>query len=226
MSIHYEHSAATQVNIQDQVAALVTKLRSLREKHIQLDRWGADMKLAPPAPWKDIIKLEKTFGFEFPPSYRAFLQLHNGWYKFWPDWSLIGVSGPLTEKMLTDARRTMKSYHNVVHRDGDEKISELMKLECRNRNVIYPPHHPVMATDFNGGVMVFDRNRRHPNGEYEIVELRYASVQYRYQDFIALLKYAGTDTKNDIDEYIAEYGQPSEGGRSSKRSSQVKKSKK
>src|SRR5947209_2391129 len=134
--------------VREQVSTLVEQMRRVRQERIDLEDWGSDMKLGPATSAEEIRAAEKRLKFDFPPSYRAFLELHNGWFEFWPDWSLLGISGRRTDKMLKDANRSMEMYREVLHRDGEQKAEELKQRERKDRKVLYAPHHPIMATDF------------------------------------------------------------------------------
>ena len=124
------------------------------------------------APAKAIASKEKALQFQFPPSYHVFLSMHNGWLSFWPDWSVFGVDGSPTDRMERDVKKRIKWYddaieHNAAYEDEDPKeaLAQAREKDRRSRSAVYMPHHPVVATDFNGGVMVFDRHRRRKDGE-------------------------------------------------------------
>jgi len=170
--------------------------------------WKDDMKLGKPASEEDILRAEKENNFKFPPSYRVFLKKYNGWQEFWPDWCLTGVSGGLSKKMLTDARRSIKNavsmIKNTAHleeKNSEEYIEGLKKKEVKDPKVIYPPNHPILGTDFNGSVLVFDRNRCRSDGECQIVAINnQGDITWRWKDFVHLLKDAIKETKKDIRE--------------------------
>jgi hypothetical protein len=190
------------------ISQLVDELASLQRECYDLNGWSCDMQMGAPASEKDIQKAEKKNKFTFPPSYRTFLQKHNGWYLFWPDWCLAGVSGTLSNKMLADARKSIKGAVDMIEDDAEyddedpqERIAQLKEKERDDLDVIYPPNHPILGTDFNGGVLVFDRNRCRPDGECEIVAIDHiGDVKWRWKGFIDLLKDAIKDTKKDIRE--------------------------
>src|SRR3954453_21247224 len=66
--------------------SLETLIRELMEAMLEYDRLAFDEErpheLGPPASPKQIAKLEGILGKSLPPSYRAFLELHNGWSHF------------------------------------------------------------------------------------------------------------------------------------------------
>jgi len=65
---------------------------------------------------------------------------------------------------------------------------------------ILATNHLIFATDFNGGLMVFDQNRRDSGGEMEVARVGYIyNVTRRYPNFISLLEYAIDDTRLDVE---------------------------
>ena len=161
------------------------------------------MKLGPPARGEDIAAAERKNAFVFPPSYRAFLALHNGWLHFWPDWSLLGVSGNLTGAMRRDVRDSLRLAKDAVETDAemDDKDpaaawAELERQERRSPKVIHPLRHPVVGTSFNGGLLLFDRNRAH-GGEPEVVAVRNGQLEGRWGSFLQLLRDARDDLRRE-----------------------------
>jgi len=191
--------------VTDKVAGLVEKLKSLRQELINVTQFDDGMQLGQPTSEEDICIAEQRNDFKFPPSYRAFLKLHNGWHLFWPDWCILGVSGKLNDKMLADAKKTMAIYSKIIEHKAaldkepiEERVSLLKKEELVDPEVVYPSHHIVLCTDFNSGIMVFDRNRCRADGECEIIALRYAEIQCRCKDFFDLFYSAIKDTREEL----------------------------
>jgi cell wall assembly regulator SMI1 len=164
-------------------------LETLREILTEIDRIEEPKRASepyPPAVEDEIAAAEKRLGYAFPPSYRAFLQLHNGWHRFRYDWSVIGVSGPGYVDAQKDINMYLKIYEKSFRRGNPSPPDELKEKELKDSTVIYFPDHYPIATNFNGDYLVIDRNRQHDTGEYEIarVELGYSVVK-RYPDFVA-----------------------------------------
>jgi cell wall assembly regulator SMI1 len=164
-------------------------LETLGEILAEIDRIEEPKRASepyPPAAEDEIAAAEKRLGHAFPPSYRAFLQLHNGWHRFRYDWSVVGVSGP----GYVDAHKDIIMYVNIYDKSFRRGIpcppDELKEREPKDSTVIYFPDHYPIATNFNGDYLVIDRNRQRDAGEYEIarVELGYSVVK-RYPDFMA-----------------------------------------
>jgi len=178
------------------IPALVSEIVELRR------RAGAtDMQLGTPATPARIRAAEQKRHTRFPPSYRQFLKLHNGWIGFWPDWSLLGVGGKITDEMRRDVRESLELAKSAVENDAEmddrdprEAWRELEQQERRRRNVVHPLKHPVLGTNFNGGLLLFDRNRIW-NREPEVVAIQNGQFQERWKNFESLLRAARADLR-------------------------------
>lgn len=189
----------------DKIRELILTLRGLREELITLK--GRDItdekryRLYPPVDAKEVTRFEQQSRITFPPSYRAFLELHNGWLGFWPDWSLVGVPREDNTNMYKDIEQTLKIIPDELNEEEQSKLSIEEKTDPAR---ILATNHAIFSTDFNGSLMVFDRNRVDSNGEMEAVWVRYIyHVERRYPNFISLLEYAINDTKSDIEKLRA-----------------------
>ena len=179
---------------------LVAELDGMRRRLMELrgknpgDR--ARYILHPPAGDAEIDAEERRTGFPYPPSYRAFLKLHNGWLGFWPDWSLVGVARKDTSAMHKDVKNTCSLLSTVATREQRDKLPEEEKTDPRT---ILITNHAVLATDFNGSVLLFDRNRVKA-GEPEVAWVHYVMhVERRWPDFEALLNDAIADTRANVE---------------------------
>lgn len=65
-----------------QIEELVNQLMATNNSLCDLRHLNSKSSPLPPASISEIQRYEKEFGFAFPPSYRAFLELHNGWQNF------------------------------------------------------------------------------------------------------------------------------------------------
>jgi cell wall assembly regulator SMI1 len=161
----------------------------------------------PPASEADISAAEKKLAFQFPPSYRAFLKLNNGWHRFHYGWSVFGVSGPGYAVPEKDWRSNLAIFERTFKRQGKSRVEELQRQEKMNPNLIYMPHHPILATDFNGGFRAFDRNRPISGGEYEIAEVSSGQfVEGRLLGFMDLVRHAYASARSALTELGGELG--------------------
>jgi predicted DNA-binding WGR domain protein len=178
------------------VAALVDEIVDLSR---QLD--GDDVQVGDPVPSKALAKAVGRGGHVFPPSYRAFLERHNGALNLSTGQSLVGVSGPITKEIKDDIRHSLIVARKAVAHDaetaGDTVDGALAKLEDRerrSRSVIQPLRHPVFGTDFNGGVLLFDQAHQN-RGEPEVVAVRNGELLERWKSFTHWLEAAVRDLK-------------------------------
>jgi cell wall assembly regulator SMI1 len=168
--------------------SLLVRLEALRQEIDAVEEASSrDRSLPyPGATDSDIAAGEKRLRFAFPPSYRAFLKIHNGWRNFSYDWSIMGVSGPGFEKAHREWTREADKFER---RKDRKKLSQTSKSDP---SVIFWPEHVPLAVDYNGGFRVFDRNRPGPGGEYDIAEVYSGSEEAanRERDFIAIVNLA------------------------------------
>ena len=182
------------------VRELVETLDNLRRERIKLT--GRDPNdhtkyfLYPPVNSKTIALSEKQSGFRYPKSYRSFLALHNGWLGFWPDWTLVGIPRPDNEAMYKDIAMNLDLLPKVV---DSKTLQELPEREKTDPNRMLLTNHAILATDFNGSFLIFDRNRIGQDGEPEVAWVHYLQhVERRWSNFEALMVDAIRDTEADV----------------------------
>ncbi|SAK89701.1 hypothetical protein AWB75_06209 [Caballeronia catudaia] len=116
---------------------------------------------------------------DWPPSYRTFLSLHNGWEGFELVFTLIGADGEHTKKALKDIDKTLRIFDEKwAARFGPptpEKIAEFEAGADLSRNMeldagVYLPHMMVFGTDFAGSLYYFVNDGR--GGAHQARELR------------------------------------------------------
>ena len=155
-------------------------------------------KLYKPADPKQIEAFERKHKFSFPVSYRAFLELHNGWEGYVDGFALIGVTGRHTDRALADIRLTVDSFLDswslTYGVPDDEKVRQyestgnlMNSLEVSRQAFI--PNKIHFATNFNGGLRFFDPARPQPRGEMEVVVWSTsAGTIARYSGFMDMLR--------------------------------------
>jgi len=131
-----------------------------------------------------------------PPSYLGFLTRHNGWDNFWIGYSLLGVDGPHTERALEDIRVTVdedtwaqKKYF------PDQVATKFAERERKKPNFVHLPNHIIFATNFNGGLGVFDSRTRGDDLEMGVILWTPAGITDRHANFEAMLKAALRETQ-------------------------------
>lgn len=179
---------------------LCRKLDRLRRKLMTLEGDDPDDKkqyyLYPPAEPAAIESAEKKAGHAYPPSFKTFLTLHNGWLACWPDWTLLGIPASDNRAAYSDVARTIKQLPVVAKKS---RLKSLADEEKRDKKVILITSHAVLGTDFNGGLLLADTNRVNKAGEHELAWVEDGMVvQRRWPTFEAFLNEAITDTERDI----------------------------
>jgi cell wall assembly regulator SMI1 len=168
----------------------LNRIQTLLEEVDRIEKPAAQDKTKPypAASEAQIVEREKALNFRFPPAYRAFLKIHNGWRGFPFDVAIFGVSGPGYIRPAKDLAGYLKIFERTFRRQGRSHIEDLKRRERTDPDVIYMPEHVALATDFNGIFTVFDHNRPMSDGEFEIAEV--SSGQYvegRFRGFQKLL---------------------------------------
>lgn len=186
-----------------EIDALKEKLARLYSWAIELDRLEEPSpqdrtRPLPPASESDIAAAERRHRFTFPPSYRAFVKLHDGWKNFSFDWWVMGVSGRGTPAAHREWRRDAASFEKDCRKRGSTTIAKLRAESKNDPAVMYWPDHVPLAADFNGGFLVFDRNRRRSDGEYEIAEIRDEEVDRRLPDFVGFVDWALSVARREL----------------------------
>lgn len=148
----------------------------------------------PPASPEDIVRVAGAF----PPSYRLFLSLHNGWEGFLDVFTLIGASGPHTERAREDIRDTLRIFEErwrslfadraeakVIEFDNAPTLDGETELEAH----VYLPHMLPFGTDFAGSLLYFHPGLVDPAGEMPVVYRgQTGEIVKRYRDFVSFLE--------------------------------------
>ena len=155
--------------------------------------------LHPPAAQNEIVAFEKKMGYVFPDSYRVFLSYHNGWEGYRRVYTLIGVKGDHTRKALESIEQDFKIFReNWEKIDGKATPERIRKFESEfDENAkteaeahIYLPSKIAFATDFAGGLYLFDPTRLGRGGEPKVFRRNQkGEIIGWYDDFVAMLKF-------------------------------------
>jgi hypothetical protein len=167
-------------------------LQELRQVLAEIDqREGRSNRSRPynPASESAIASAERRLQIEFPPSYREFLRLHNGWDGFNAgDICVLGVSGSAYERALAQWKADLIMFEKSFRRRGPNYVQELRKKSRGDNNVIHIPDHVPFATNYNGDWWVFDKNLKKADGEYEIARVAHGEdVEDREESFLAFV---------------------------------------
>jgi hypothetical protein len=130
---------------------------------------------------REIAAGEKYWNHKYPETYRAFLVGQNGWLRFGSGWSLVGVARQENKKEYSEIKKTLDQLPVVINAEESAALKESQK---RDLKVILPTDHVVIGTDFNYGLLLFDRYRVAQSGEPEIAWVRHGiHVVNRWKNF-------------------------------------------
>lgn len=125
--------------------------------------------LGDPCPEDIITQFENDFGINFPPSYREFLFLHNGWKNFSGEDTILSLE-------------LMKDQRVIDHLDQLRTIQiELTQEKAANGFVIG-------CGENTSYTLYLDPETIRENGEMDIVEHDIIGEIKRYSDFASLLE--------------------------------------
>src|SRR5215472_10385733 len=109
------------------VIDLIGEMRRLREEEIALKGLNANdpsrYRLYAPADDASIAAHERD-KIPYPPSYREFLKVSNGWLGFWPDWSLVGIPSDENGDMYRDIGDTLNIIPDELDATEQAQLTE------------------------------------------------------------------------------------------------------
>jgi hypothetical protein len=129
-------------------------------------------ELGRPCSINQLSMLERKLGKPLPPSYRAFLELHNGWGSFDGDGKLLAVEDHESDWVKT--------------RVGE--LSELF-LEFGGQDPFKAGALPVMLGETIQNYLVLDPRTSGADGEMTFVSYDLTDEEDRFQDFTSYLRY-------------------------------------
>lgn len=147
----------------DHLENLVQRLSDAFHKSAKSTGTNTKNVLLPPASNRQISVFEEK-NFQFPESYREFLRLHNGWKGFSNDYTLIGVSGPHSERALRDFRKLDRAFIDQWKAAGRSLDPEYIKSyqskssdgETLEEANLYLPSLVKFGTNFANGYFAFN----------------------------------------------------------------------
>ena len=171
---------------------------ALNESNELIGMAGEESILHPGVTEGEIEAFEEKVGRRFPPSYRTFLSLHNGWEEYRNVFTLVGTSGKHTEEAIKDINQTIH-YYNIkwegIHgKATEENIKKFESVPVKGAKTeeearLYMPTKLHFGTDFAGSLFYFNPNETNPDGEMEVVyRNQVGEIVGRYPNFFELLK--------------------------------------
>lgn len=159
-------------NIGQEIAVLVADTLAAHQElsQLQFDAPADDVLAAPASPIQ-LGKLSGKLGMDLPPSYRAFLELHNGWRIFEGDLAILGSDD-----------------HDVDW--VKERVKEWAGLfgSLNGEDIFASWGFPIMLGETSSRVLVFDRRTRRQDGELEVVAYDNTNEDGRYPTFADVLR--------------------------------------
>jgi hypothetical protein len=152
-------------------------------------------QLGKPCSPAQIAVLEKILGRRLPPSYKAFIELHNGWSDFSGDAKLLAVADHKSD-WVKERLLDMEELFGDADRENPFKKGAM----------------PVMLGEDSNACLYVDPRAARPNGEMDFVQLDIVTEERRFKDFTSFLEYRldlfkrmiDNQTKGEIDEEGAE----------------------
>jgi hypothetical protein len=159
---------------------MTTTLASLLDDYARLRAKQDDPALTPdkrsraeaPAKPDAIAELEKKLGIPLPPSYREFLQVHDGWANFR---GATWIGGTFRSESRTYVEKQLKVWRQL---NGNGLPDE------PNREYFRPSDHVVLGADNDFGVLAFGRKAGR-DGEREVLGIANGVVESRWPSFRA-----------------------------------------
>jgi len=129
-------------------------------------------ELGEPCSAEQIKTLEKKLGKSLPPSYRTFLELHNGWSDFAGDAKLLAVEDHESEWVKERLE------------DLEELFNEFDQDNPFNKGAI-----PVLLGEDSQQCLFVEPHTVRENGEMDFVALDIIEEERRFEDFTSFLQY-------------------------------------
>lgn len=169
-------------------------LIKIREAHTEIS-WlqpFRDLGLIPNPAASDIAlsRAEERLGRPLPPSYRAFLRLHDGWPRFFDGASLLGTA-------------------NIGHRQYEDLARAAFEAAETPIPDLGPPTRPRARTlipfgaDLEGTTLfAFNPSVTGPDGEYEVIAW-VNEIGVRQPSFTAFLEWVSDLAEQDLADLTA-----------------------
>lgn len=142
-----------------------------------------------PASPEQILTLERLLGSPLPPSYKMFLELHNGSPYFSGELNLLSVEEQKAE--------WVKETLNMLSMAFDE---------IKKENPFENGAIPVLLGNYEPSFLIVDPRTVRPDGEMDFVEFYYGEEINRFKDFTSFL-YHKLESQNQLIEK-EKYGIP------------------
>jgi SMI1/KNR4 family protein SUKH-1 len=129
-------------------------------------------------------------GRDFPPSYKLFLAMHNGWSGYVRDFTLVGVDSQHTVDARRDIEQTLDIINDTWSGERSRQIAESIAGRGGQRQEPGPWVGRMIpfGTDFNGALLLFDPRTRREDGEMDVLVYDTSGASKWYDGFAAMLE--------------------------------------
>jgi len=161
------------VEAAEEMKVLVGEMVAARKEknRLQPDE-EVDELLGPPATRQQLAELERLLGKALPPSYKAFMELHNGWDDFEGEFQILSVED--RQGAMVKAR--------VVELGGF-----FVEQELENP---FATWGFLVALGVTGGRLAFlDPRTVRADGEMDLVAFEYTQEEHRFGSFAEFLRH-------------------------------------
>jgi SMI1/KNR4 family protein SUKH-1 len=174
---------ATQLQLQMLIGDLSEALRK-RDQLLFDEEYPHE--LGEPCSPSQIATLERILGKPLPPSYRAFLELHNGWKKFVGGARLLAVE----DQESAWVKKRLEDLDTLFFED--EEAENPFK-----EGVI-----PVLLGEDERSFLVLDPRTFRQNGEMDFVQFDLTEEERRFEDFTSFLQHKLNLTQEIIQDQL------------------------
>jgi hypothetical protein len=178
----------------ESLVALVHSCLGAYHPRVYGSPYKGTLHTAPPA--AVLSEFLASEGARLPPSYKAFLALHNGWTGYVAGFTLVGVDGGHTTTARQDIKETLEI---VADAWSGERAKQIAEFAAANRGQGLAEEGPNLGdmipfgTDFNGALLLFDPRTTRPDGEMEVLLYDTSGPSKRHAGFVEMLRADGDD---------------------------------
>ena len=171
------------MTLEDQIRGTVQRLVKARQEYFVLTYdEDSPQVLGPPATAQQLSALARKLGSPLPPTYAAFLRLHNGWLEWSGGARVLSTEEhdePWVKKRMEQVRYHFKEFF-------DERVLDSAFV------VILGEDEP----DF----VYLDKSKPFANGEFEVVHTDLIRGEFgRYPDFASFLEAAAESSERLVE---------------------------
>ena len=145
-----------------------------------------------PSSPKQLAMLEQILGKPLPPSYRAFLEHHNGWSDFAGGAKLLAVEDQRSEWV----KKRILDFTTLFNEEKDVE------------NPFKQGAIPILLGEDEKSFLVLDPRTVRPDGEMDFVQFDLTEEERRFKDFTSFLEHKLKLTQEIIDD--EKHGTPDE----------------